>query len=467
MATIVRLPNPAMVDDFLRDLASVQKLKKALGQALQALEAGPKKQVEDQFKMKSAGQAVETFLQKGTPATSEDKGYLVWLISEIGHRAHVGLSFHPGFIDTRGLDDDEVGLVATAVGAIDQRVKQIADTNGYDTQISNVFGPAMLHEVKTRFKLSLEALIRIHKARKIVIDTMQKQKVWTCGGLTSETQIALPDKLKVVSQTELMLTLVHEMTHALPNSVRTSDKYYRHHEKFKTAKAQRKLITADYYAEVFDRVLKNTPGDVFVPTDASEISKQPNGLLLLYRGELQKLVNRAWAMAINIHGTLVPVGKWAQANQSGRFVPNAFSKTLHEPAHIDFLKNASRLLGLTIHKRGDLRGTINQVTALDLSIIDNKLNVLGRLQSSLGKTLDLPAGITSFEQTKVDQVFQLALRIENNKERPGLLSRDIYKDIIVIRSLANLNDAPEWKTWMGKLTKGLPEPMNSYAQHVF
>jgi hypothetical protein len=229
MATTVRLPNPAMVDDFLRDLASVQKLKKALGQALQALEAGPKKQVEDQFKMKSAGQAVETFLQKGTPATSEDKGYLVWLISEIGHRAHVGLSFHPGFVDARPLDDDEVQLVATAVRTIDQRVKQIADTNGYDTQIANVFGRAMLPEVKKRFRLSLEALIRIHQAKNIVVDTMQKQKVWNCGGLTSETQIALPDKLKVVSQNELMLTLVHEMTHALPEDVRTGDKYYRHH----------------------------------------------------------------------------------------------------------------------------------------------------------------------------------------------------------------------------------------------
>jgi len=42
MATTVRLPNPAMVDDFLRDLASAQKLKKALGQALQALEAAPR-----------------------------------------------------------------------------------------------------------------------------------------------------------------------------------------------------------------------------------------------------------------------------------------------------------------------------------------------------------------------------------------------------------------------------------------
>jgi hypothetical protein len=467
MATTVRLPNPAMVDDFLRDLASVQKLKKALGQALQALEAGPKKQVEDQFKMKSAGQAVETFLQKGTPATSEDKGYLVWLISEIGHRAHVGLSFHPGFVDARPLDDDEVQLVATAVRTIDQRVKQIADTNGYDTQIANVFGRAMLPEVKKRFRLSLEALIRIHQAKNIVVDTMQKQKVWNCGGLTSETQIALPDKLKVVSQNELMLTLVHEMTHALPEDVRTGDKYYRHHEKFKTAKVQRKLKTADYYAEVFDRVLQNIPGDVFVPTDASEIAKQPNGPLLLYRGEIQKLVNLAWAMAINIHATLVEAGKWAQANQSGRFVPNLWSKTLYPPEHIDFLKNVSRLLGLTIHKRGDLRDTINQVTALDLSIVDNKLNVLKRLQSSLVKSLDLPAGITLFEPTKVDQVFHMALLIENNKERPGLLSRDIYKDIIVIRSLATLNDAPEWKTWMGKLTKGLPEPMNRYSQHVF
>jgi hypothetical protein len=182
------------------------------------------------------------------------------------------------------------------------------------------------------------------------------------------------------------------MTHALPQDVRTGDKYYRHHEKFKTAKVQRKLITADYYAEVFDRVLQNIPGDVFVPTDASEIAKQPNGPLLLYIGEIQKLVNLAWAMAINIHGdTCTEAGKWAQANQSGRFVPNSWSKTLHAPEHIDFLKNVSRLLGLTIHKRGDLRDTINQVTALDLSILDNKLNVLARLQSSLARFWTCPS----------------------------------------------------------------------------
>jgi hypothetical protein len=456
-----------MVDDFLRDLASVQKLKKALGQALQALEAGAKKQVEDQFKVKSAGQAVETFLQKGTPATSEDKAYLVWLTSEIGHRAQVGLSFHPGFVDTRPLYDDEVQHVATAVAAIDQRVKQIVGTIGHDTQITNVFGSALLSEVKIRFQLSLEALIRIFKANKIVVDTMQKEKVWKCGGLTSETQIALPDKLKVVTQNELMLTLVHEMTHALPKDLRTGDEYYRHHQKFKTAKVQQKLKTADYYAEVFDRVLQDIPGDVFVPTDASEIAKQPDGTLQLYREQVQTLVNLAWATAINIHGKLEPMGKTAQANQSGRFVPNPFSKTLHQPEDIDFLTNVSRLLGLTIHKRGDLRGTINQVTALDLSIIDNKLNVLARLQRSLGKTLVLPAEIKLFEPTRVDRVFGMGLLIENNKERPGLLSRDIYKDIVVIRSLATLNEAPLWKTWVGKLTKGLPEPMNSYSQHVF
>jgi hypothetical protein len=61
----------------------------------------------------------------------------------------------------------------------------------------------------------------------------------------------------------------------------------------------------------------------------------------------------------------------------------------------------------------------------------------------------------------------MALAIANKKERPGLLSRDVDKDVIVIRSLATLNDAPDWKTWRGKLTKGLPEPMNSYSQQVF
>ncbi len=253
-----------------------------------------------------------------------------------------------------------------------------------------------------------------------------------------------------------MTTLVHEMTHAMPDeNTRTGDKYYRHHERFSRVGEQRKLITADYYAEVFDRAQKKIPGEVYVPTKNAEMSGQPGALLKQYRDAAEKQVNLAWAMAVNIYNTLAKVGQWAKGQESSRFTPNWASTVVHEPEHIDFLRNASRLLGLTIHKRDDLRGTINQVTVLDLSIIDNKLNVLGRLQTSLGKALTVPAAIKVFEEGRVDELIKMALKIENGgKERPGMLSRDLDKDIVVIRSLANLNDAPAWKNMDREVDQG-------------
>ena len=48
-----------------------------------------------------------------------------------------------------------------------------------------------------------------------------------------------------------------------------------------------------------------------------------------------------------------------------------------------------------------------------------------------------------------------------NKSSPGVLSKNIDKDIIVIRSLANLYDAPAWMNLFPKLAAELPEPMKS------
>ena len=44
------------------------------------------------------------------------------------------------------------------------------------------------------------------------------------------------------------------------------------------------------------------------------------------------------------------------------------------------------------------------------------------------------------------------LALNKNKDSPGVLSKNIDKDIIVIRSLANLNDAP---AWMNKSSPGV------------
>ena len=68
----------------------------------------------------------------------------------------------------------------------------------------------------------------------------------------------------------------------------------------------------------------------------------------------------------------------------------------------------------------------------------------------LGKALTVPATIKSFEEGKRDELLKMALKIENNggNESAGPVSRDLDKDIVVIRSLATLNDAPLWQKWM-------------------
>ena len=53
------------------------------------------------------------------------------------------------------------------------------------------------------------------------------------------------------------------------------------------------------------------------------------------------------------------------------------------------------------------------------------------------------------------------LALNKNKDSPGVLSKNIDKDIIVIRSLANLYDAPRWTNLFSNLVAGLPEPLNS------
>ncbi len=201
MDTIVRLPDPATVAESLRDLAAVQKLQKALGQAYQALNDNGRQAVTTQFQKKFPSATVTGALQKTTAVTPKEKEQLVCLTEAIGQNgAHAQLKTHPGFAKPlRSLDDAESLIVASAVNKILAFVLEIS-TGKYDQQIINVFGLAVVDEVKKRFQLSLEALLRIHAAGKIVVDTLHKETVWGCAGLTSIEQIALPDTLKTVTE---------------------------------------------------------------------------------------------------------------------------------------------------------------------------------------------------------------------------------------------------------------------------
>jgi hypothetical protein len=307
--------------------------------------------------------------------------------------------------------------------------------------------------------------LRLHEEGKIVIDLMQKETVWKCGGLTNDQQIALPGGLaNDEDRTRTITTLVHEMTHALPLDSRTGDKYYRGMDGFPRARVPRKLKTADYYAEVFHRILKNTlPGDKYVPLDALEKANMPDRALTQYKKKVTDLVSKAWATAINIHDSLAKWGEYSTERDQSYF--KLLKPNVMDADHLNFARNASRLLGLTIHKRVTLTGASNEITQLDLSIIDNKINVLARLLGAIKMAVNLPAQDKTFEEAKVNFVLKEALRTENqDKERPGLLARDIEKDVVVIRSLAELNSAPGWQTLMSDLAKGLPNSMKNYSK---
>src|SRR5262249_24495000 len=130
--------------------------------------------------------------------------------------------------------------------------------------------------------------------------------------------------------------------------------------------------------------------------------------------------------------------------------------------NLDFLTNTSRLLGLTIHHRPKLAQSSNPVTQLDLSLADNKVAMLGELGRCIKRAIVLPVDVTVYDQKLEDKLLREALlKLNKNKDIRGVRRKNIDKDIIVIRSLANLYDAPEWKTLFPKLAAELPEPMKS------
>jgi hypothetical protein len=188
-------------------------------------------------------------------------------------------------------------------------------------------------------------------------------------------------------------------------------------------------------------------------------------VLECYQGRAGEIVTKAWTTAINLYRTLRQRGKSAEgpdvANQqkpSSQRGTGAF----FDQKNLDFLTNTSRLLGLTIHHRPSLAQSSNPVTQLDLSLADNKVAMLNELGHCIKRAIVLPVDVTVYDQKLEDKLLREALlKLNKNKDSPGVLSKNIDKDIIVIRSLANLYDAPRWTNLFSNLVAGLPEPLNS------
>jgi hypothetical protein len=74
------------------------------------------------------------------------------------------------------------------------------------------------------------------------------------------------------------------------------------------------------------------------------------------------------------------------------------------------MKNASKLLGLTIHRRPTLlAANHNPVSQLDLSLLDNKISMLGKLNGCIKDVLVLPAKVTVYGEELEDFVLRHAL----------------------------------------------------------
>src|SRR5262249_34069082 len=137
-------------------------------------------------------------------------------------------------------------------------------------------------------------------------------------------------------------------------------------------------------------------------------------------------------------------------------------------------RNASMILGLTIHRRTGIPAqpagnmvpvTTNPITALDLSLADNKIAMLAQLNGAVPKVLTVPSDVKTYGEEYEDHVLEHALLLlkKDGKDTPGLLSRNVKKDVLVIRSLAAMHEAitPD-ADFVKILSTGLPDPIKKH-----
>jgi hypothetical protein len=291
---------------------------------------------------------------------------------------------------------------------------------------------------------------------------MRKQEVWCSLALTSSTRMALSQSTVEAAanpdndiQHKAFLTLVHESTHALKEGA-TTDVLYEHHQGFLTADAQSKLRSADYYKEVVRQILTEK-GRVFVEGDVDPHLGEKRSPQLRQAAEIaDKVWNAAWISAIRIHDKIDQM-----ARNPGNFV-----------GWENWLRNASRLMGITLHREAELAFQRNRfsantgpkITSGDLAAIDNKIAMLGNCNDKAKYVMVEPTRHLS-EQQFVDHVLEQMVRMYWTGA--GLkFSKSIEKDVIIIRSLAALYEGmrADKKSLTG-LASGLdelPEPMKSY-----
>lgn len=252
------------------------------------------------------------------------------------------------------------------------------------------------------------------------------------------------------------LTLVHESTHALKSGA-TTDEAYENHHRFESLGAQLKLRTADYYKEVVRQIATNK-GRFFIPMDAdAHLAAGRSPALMQAIAKADQVLSGAWITAIRIHDTV----------RKMKMYPGGFSGAE------TWLRNVSRLMGITVHREKDLtftrrtfgKDTGPEITNADLAIMDNKIAILAACNGKGKFIMAEPAVAPSTPDLWVDYVIRQILTTYAHSMK---FSKSRDKDVIVIRTLGELHESVNAQQ-RNLLVDGnrlglkeLPEPMRSY-----
>lgn len=466
----IRLPAPEEIEEILSGVSkhsekAESKLRKALGTALASMAEKEKEALVEALRPLSWQQIKALCYPEKWSRL--DRGYAVAVIKTMRKLDASMLTIYPAINKpaTRLPNNEEMNIIGELFENAASIMFDIG--NGHHAKhVRMVFGSdqEVVERAKHTFTASAEALRRLlRKEGGVVIDELRKDAVWGCGGLTTQEQMALPVSAVKRDFENAFLTVVHEATHAAISPWDTTDHYYEYHDQFKKASPQEKLTTADYYKVVVRKITDNDK-EVFMPGSGLVVSATDGRSAQLMNAavEADKIVTAAWVSAIRIHEHLRDMAnnpsladKWsAWCTNASRLM----GLTLHRPRWVI----ASYVGGLiTVKTPSEEKSVPLTITALDLSIVDNKIAMLSMINGKGRYILTEPQpGLT--HDKVVDHVIEQMLSTYLSRLSDYVFTKSADKDVIVIRSLANLHESIAGKELLDTLQVSLPDPMKSY-----
>ncbi|MCL1869472.1 MAG: DUF4157 domain-containing protein [Promicromonosporaceae bacterium] len=389
-----RVPDPAAIPgDLAADTpvarASQKKLKQLLRRTIDRLEQDvPGARAAITASALAAGAQVDVALDEATHLPQPDQLTHVSDAIKDYQRGRQDKRLneveYPG-VDVPALRGPAGGEIRALDDAVAEALVLMRGIGANDAALITVFG-GKASTAASVFALAAAGLDRLHRKPAIQVGGRGDSEAMSAGGLTNPASMSLPPAALTKSLDELVVTLVHESTHAISGEQRTSDDFYidwTADSSFLTATESHKIRLAPHYeavARIKRGLVQGNP--VFTPRgnaapDRGAVSTEVANA----RAWAQTKVTRAWTVAINAHDWLLEVAQDLHGNRP---------TSLPKPELVKKLPHLSRNLGLTIHYRTVPDGADPVVTVLDLAIAQDRA-------TSLAGLMNKAAGFTAAE----------------------------------------------------------------------